>query len=97
MVIPFSAYRMAPKSIIKVESLNKLFERNNNPHTCTYRGKCQTCNSSMNIEISKTSGGYGLLGGVLYESDHEKYVALCNDCYKKFGKKQCCSENCASS
>ena len=86
MIIPLSDYRMTPRSIISVESLNKLFERNNNPQTYTYRDKCQTCGSLTTIEISKTSGGYGLIGGVLYETDLDNLIALCVRCYDKYGK-----------
>ena len=86
MIIPLSDIRITPRSIIRIESLNRLFERNDNPHTYTYRGKCQTCGSSTNIEISKTSGGYGLLGGVLYETGLDNLIALCARCYDKYGK-----------
>lgn len=96
MVISLANYRMTPRSIIGIESLNKLFERNNNPNTFTFRGKCQTCGISTKIEISKTSGGYGLLGGVLYESDPENHIALCARCYEKYGKSDRGSVNLSS-
>ena len=97
MVAKLSAYKIDPESIIGIDSLNKIFERNKHPKTCTYRGDCNICGCSLKIEIAKTSGGYGLNGGVLYEPDPERYVALCIDCYEGFGKRQCCTNNCASS
>jgi len=69
--------------IVGVASLTKMFEQIENPETCCFQGKCHFCGRLVNIEISKTSGGYGLLGGVLYEPDRENFIALCGDCYGK--------------
>ena len=83
--MPLSSYKTKPSCVIGTESLKRLFEQNNNPEICTHRGKCYICGCSVRIEIAKTSGGYGLLGGILYEPDHENYIALCVGCYEKNG------------
>lgn len=43
--------------------------------------KCIDCGFPVEVEIHKTSGGYGLLRGVLYEVENRVY-AKCLDCYK---------------
>ena len=72
--------------VITLASLNRFFEQNKNPATCTYRDRCNICGCLVKIEITKTSGGYGLLGGMLYEPDTENYISLCVGCYEKSGK-----------
>lgn len=42
---------------------------------------CIDCGFPVNVEVHKTLGGYGLLGGVLYEIENCLY-AKCVDCYK---------------
>ena len=71
---------------ITLESLDRIFEQNKNPATFTHRGRCGICGCSVKIEITKTSGGYGLLGGMLYEPDTENYISLCVGCYEESGK-----------
>ena len=72
--------------VVTLASLNRIFEQNKNPAIFTHRGRCDICGCSVKIEITKTSGGYGLLGGMLYEPDTESYFALCVSCYEKSGK-----------
>lgn len=72
--------------LIKTESLNQIFEKNKVPETYTYTGKCSACEGFVKIEITRTSGGYGLFGGILYETIPEKYIALCINCYEKMEK-----------
>jgi hypothetical protein len=35
----------------------------------------------MKIRIDKTSGGFGLVGGMLYQSESRKLHAECLDCF----------------
>jgi hypothetical protein len=69
------------RKLISADSLNQIFDQNKEPGTCTYRGKCGICGCLVQIEIDKTSGGYGLLGGILYETDPEGYIGICINCY----------------
>ena len=70
---------------IEVESLNKIFEQHNNANGFRYEGKCHKCDCDTQVEITKTSGGYGLQGGVLYESNTRNILILCSKCIKKNG------------
>jgi hypothetical protein len=75
--------------IIGVESLNGMFEQDDNTNLCTYGGKCHNCGSDVEVVITRTAGGYGLHRGVLYEPNPENFVVLCSDCYEKSGKPIC--------
>lgn len=72
--------------IIKVESLDRMFAQINNSNHRNYRGRCHNCRCDVEVEITKTAGGYGLLGGVLFEADPQNFLILCADCYEKSGK-----------
>jgi hypothetical protein len=71
--------------IVAIETLNKLAERHNNADHFTYGCKCHKCGCDVDIMITRTSGGYGLLGGVLYEPDPENLLAFCEVCYLNYG------------
>ena len=73
--------------IIKVESLNRIFERNYNPNSYWYEGKCHHCECDTKVEITKTTGGYGLQGGVLHESNTLNLPIICSECFNKNGHK----------
>jgi len=73
--------------IIKVETLNGMFERNNNAGYFCIEGKCNHCECNAKVEITRTSGGYGLQGGVLYESNTRKSPILCSKCFHKMARK----------
>ena len=72
--------------IITVESLNTMFEGHNSASRCSYRGKCQNCGCDVEVEIIKTSCGYGLKGGILFGTDLENLLVQCCDCHVKFGE-----------
>ena len=67
-------------STITLDTLNKIFERNENSTTYTCEDKCDRCGCHVSVKIEKTSGGYGLLGGILCESDPGNYLVLCVGC-----------------
>lgn len=68
---------------IKVDSLDCMWNQSKIGNHLKYIGKCRYCGSDVEIEITKTSGGYGLLGGVLCESASKTPIVLCADCYKR--------------
>ena len=72
--------------LVKVESLDRMFEQINNSNHSNYRGRCRNCGSDVEVEITKIGGGYGLLGGVLFEADQHNFLILCADCYEKSGR-----------
>jgi hypothetical protein len=51
-----------------------------------FPGKCIDCGHPVTIEIVRTSGGFGLLGGALVEYAAAIYAPKCPDCYKANGK-----------
>lgn len=69
--------------IVSLESLKRIFEQHKNPAAYTYQGHCGRCGCHVSVKIEETSGGYGLLGGILYESDPENYFVLCVRCSEK--------------
>ena len=74
---------MKPTLIIGVKSIEKLFAQNSNPKQYNFQGNCHHCGCSVEVEITKTSIGYGMLGGVLYEPNPQNFLALCEACYEK--------------
>lgn len=64
------------------EVLRKLFEANPEKSTIAINGKCSDCGRKVIVEIIPTSGGYGLLGGILAKCSPEKYSITCPECYK---------------
>jgi hypothetical protein len=43
---------------------------------------CSACGCDVEVELNKTSGGFGLHGGALFETDG-KIIAKCPQCYEK--------------
>ena len=68
-------------SIISLQSLRALIERMGGGLPTTYKADCCKCGCKVNITIERTSWGYGLIGGRLYESESNELYAKCPDCY----------------
>jgi hypothetical protein len=64
------------------EMLKKIFEAHPGKSTITINGKCSDCGRYVTVVVELTSGGYGLLGGVLDKTSSENYSITCIDCYK---------------
>jgi len=69
-----------------IEILRKMFEANPGKSTIVLNDKCTDCGREKIIEITTTSGGFGLLGGVLFKSSTDKYIAKCPACYEALFK-----------
>ena len=69
-------------AIIMIEILRKMFEANPDKSQIVLKEKCSDCGCEINIEITPTSAGFGMLGGVLFKSSTDKYIAKCPACYK---------------
>lgn len=65
-----------------IEILKKMFEDNPEKSTIVLKEKCSCCGCDTIIEITPTSGGFGLQGGVLFKSSTDKYIAKCLTCYE---------------
>lgn len=68
--------------LITLDTLKRLFEGLTSENLITIRKICSDCSCEFTIEIHKTSGGFGLNGGVLYDEDGI-IVAKCVECYRK--------------
>jgi two-component system, chemotaxis family, chemotaxis protein CheY len=69
-----------------IEILKKMFEDNPEKSTLVLKEKCSDCGIDTSIEITPTSSGFGLQGGVLFKSSNDKYTANCPSCYEKHFK-----------
>jgi len=65
-----------------IEMLRKLFESNPEKSIIVLKGKCSDCGRDIIINITPTSGGFGLQGGALLECSSDEYLAKCPNCYK---------------
>jgi hypothetical protein len=68
--------------LIGLNSLEKIIAESPDGKRKKIFEKCIDCGLSVQVEIHKTSGGYGLAGGALYDSSI-RLCAKCPDCYKK--------------
>jgi hypothetical protein len=69
-----------------IEILRKMFEANPEKSTIVLKDKCSDCGCETIIEITPTSVGFGLQGGVLFKCSTDKYIARCPDCYEAYLK-----------
>jgi len=69
-----------------IEILRKMFEANPGKSTIVLNDKCSDCGCEIIIEITTTSGGFGMLGGVLFKSSTDKCNAKCPSCYEALFK-----------
>jgi hypothetical protein len=65
-----------------VEILKELFNDNPEKSKIEVNDTCSDCKREVIIEITPTSGGFGLMGGALFKSSDSGYYAKCPDCYK---------------
>jgi hypothetical protein len=63
-----------------IEILKKIFEANPEKSRIVLNGKCSDCGCDVIIEITPTSGGFGLLGGSLFKCSPDEYLVKCPDC-----------------
>jgi len=65
-----------------IEMLRKIFEANPEKSTIVLKDKCSDCGADVIINITSTSGGFGLQGGALLGRLSDGYFAKCPTCYK---------------
>ena len=63
-----------------IEILRKMFEANPEKSTIKLKDKCSDCGCETILEITLTSGGFGLQGGLLFKSSTDKYIVKCPAC-----------------
>jgi hypothetical protein len=66
--------------LIGLNELKKIIAGSSTNGIVTSHHNCIICGCQVELEIHETSGGYGLLGGVLYEMGDWLY-AKCAACY----------------
>jgi hypothetical protein len=69
-----------------IEILRKIFEANPEKSKIVLKKKCSDCGCDTIIEITPTSGGYGLQGGVLVKSSTDNFIVKCPNCMKQTSK-----------
>ena len=65
-----------------IKIIKKMFETNPERSTIVLKDNCSQCGCEVLIEITPTSGGFGLQGGVLLKCNPDEYLAKCVDCDK---------------
>jgi len=70
-----------------IEILTKMFEANPEKSTIILNDKCSECGRETIIEVTPTSAGYGLMGGVLFKSSNGKPTLRCSACFGENFKK----------
>ena len=68
---------------VNIEILHKIFQEKTNGHTLEFRGKCCVCSQEAIMKITKTSSGYGFIGGVIHETDLTNFIIKCDVCYQQ--------------
>jgi len=63
-----------------IEILRKIFDANPEKSTIVLNGRCSDCGCKTILEITTTSGGFGLQGGILFKSSTDKYIVKCPAC-----------------
>lgn len=65
-----------------MEILQKMFIGSADKSKIVLNDICSECNSEIIIQITPTTGGFGLLGGALFKNSIGGYYAVCPVCYK---------------
>ena len=68
--------------LISLDTLGKLLRESSQKNPVVIKRNCRQCGCDLEIEIHKTSGGFGLQGGILFEAD-QQILADCLKCYQK--------------
>ena len=68
--------------LIQFDTLERMFASSLDNLCLSFRSHCQSCGHELSIEIHKLSSGFGLIGGVLFESNSDDLNAECDACYQ---------------
>ena len=74
--------------LVGVKRLDKLFTDNFRKKSIIVAGKCHICKRKTEIEIVRTSGGYGLNGGTLQEPKQGRITVVCVHCFNSSSKRE---------
>ena len=62
------------------ETVENLFTNEMAENSLEVISNCCICGIKIKVIIDRTSDGFGLLGGMLYESDHNGLAVKCPNC-----------------
>jgi len=68
--------------MVATEALKKIFKDSSDKSTIEIKNKCADCGCDVLVNITSTSGGFGLQGGVLLACLPEGFITKCLNCYK---------------
>jgi hypothetical protein len=68
---------------VKIETLHEIFKHKQDDQPLEYQGTCRTCGKSTSVTITKTTSGYGFLGGVIREAEAPDITLECDACFKR--------------
>jgi hypothetical protein len=75
------------KMLTTIKILREMFSKSPDKSQITLSGECEKCKREMTIDIVPTSGGFGILGGVLIELTPDYcYRLLCPVCHTQSNK-----------
>lgn len=63
--------------------LKNMFEGKPEKSTITLKGNCSDCGCDTTIDITSTSVGFGLQGGILFKCSPDEFLMRCPDCGQK--------------
>jgi len=66
-----------------IEILREIVGNKPEKSTTVLKGNCSDCGCETIIEITATSGGFGLLGGALFKCSPDGYLIRCPACCSK--------------
>lgn len=73
-------------NIVSLETLNNFFNGKLVGENLIYKNiQCFQCGDLANIEIQKTSAGYGFINGIISEPSNGQLLAQCSNCNSKNG------------
>lgn len=67
-----------------MEILRKMFEANPEKSNIVLKDTCFYCGCDTIIDITRTSGGFGLQGGAFFKTKLGEPLAKCPVCYKNY-------------
>ena len=68
--------------MVETETLKKIFEEIPSKSKTTVKSQCVDCGCEVIVNITITSGGFGLQGGILLKYLPNRSIVKCLNCYK---------------
>ena len=73
--------------IVTEKTLRFLFMNEGYKDSFEFASFCRVCGVDVTVKVVKSTGGFGLLGGVLYESDFNTLTVNCLRCAEANNKR----------